>query len=262
MAQKQSILGRISQLTRANVNSLLDKAEDPEKMLDQLVRDYTNSISEAEDSVAQTIGNLRLAEADHAEDVAAAKEWGAKALAASQRADTMRAAGQSAEAEKFDQLARVALGKQISFETEAKQAAPMIASQGETVEKLKTGLVQMKSKLGELQTKRDQLVARQKTAQAQATVQDAVKSISILDPTSEVSRFEEKVRREEARVAGQAELASSSLDAQFEELELDSETLEVEARLAELKGLASGVPATNVLSDPASRLDEPSEQTE
>ncbi len=95
MAQKQSILGRIGQLTRANINALLDKAEDPEKMLDQLVRDYTNSIAEAEDAVAQTIGNLRLAEADHAEDVAAVKEWGAKALAASQKADSFRASGQA-----------------------------------------------------------------------------------------------------------------------------------------------------------------------
>ena len=95
MAQKQSILGRIGQLTRANINALLDKAEDPEKMLDQLVRDYTNSIAEAEDAVAQTIGNLRLAEADHAEDVAAVKEWGSKALAASQKADALRASGQA-----------------------------------------------------------------------------------------------------------------------------------------------------------------------
>ena len=76
MAQRQSILGRIAQLTRANINNILDKAEDPEKMLDQLVRDYTSSIAEAEEAVAQTIGNLRMAEADHAEDVAAAKEWG------------------------------------------------------------------------------------------------------------------------------------------------------------------------------------------
>ena len=102
MAQKQSILGRISQLTRANINSLLDKAEDPQKMLDQLVRDYTSSIAEAEDAVAQTIGNLRLAESDHAEDVAAAKEWGGKALAASQRADTLRTNGQTGEADRFD----------------------------------------------------------------------------------------------------------------------------------------------------------------
>ncbi len=191
MAQKQSILGRISQLTRANINSLLDKAEDPQKMLDQLVRDYTSSIAEAEDAVAQTIGNLRLAESDHAEDVAAAKEWGGKALAASQRADTLRTSGQAGEADRFDQLAKLALTKQISFENEAKQAAPMIASQGETVEKLKVGLVQMRVKLDELKVKRDQLVARAKTAEAQAKVADAVKSIDVLDPTSELSRFEE-----------------------------------------------------------------------
>ncbi|MGZ5374127.1 MAG: PspA/IM30 family protein, partial [Aeromicrobium sp.] len=113
MAQKQSILGRIGQLTRANINSLLDKAEDPDKMLDQLVRDYTSSIAEAEDAVAQTIGNLRLAEADYAEDVDAVKEWGNKALAASKKADSLRTAGQAAEADKFDRLAKVALSKQI-----------------------------------------------------------------------------------------------------------------------------------------------------
>ena len=239
MAQKQSILGRIGQLTRANINALLDKAEDPEKMLDQLVRDYTNSIAEAEDAVAQTIGNLRLAEADHAEDVAAVKEWGAKALAASQKADSLRASGQPAEADKFDQLAKIALSKQIGFETEAKQAAPMIASQNETVEKLKAGLIGMQGKLGELQTKRDQLVARAKMSEAQAKVQDAVKSIDVLDPTSELGRFEDKVRRSEAQVAGQAELNAATADP-WDELEASSTDAEVEARLSELKSLGAG----------------------
>ncbi|MFS0885972.1 PspA/IM30 family protein [Aeromicrobium sp. 179-A 4D2 NHS] len=239
MAQKQSILGRIAQLTKANVNALLDKAEDPQKMLDQMVRDYTNSIAEAEQAVAQTIGNLRLAEADHAEDVAAAKEWGAKALAASSRADQLRAAGQPGEADRYDQLAKVALGKQIQAENEAKAAAPMIAQQSEVVEKLKTGLVGMRGKLTELQSKRDELVARHRTAEAQSQVNDAIKSIDILDPTSELSRYEDRVRRLEANVVGQQELASSSLDAQFAELEADSGQLEIEARLAELKGLGS-----------------------
>jgi phage shock protein A len=226
-------------LTRANINALLDKAEDPEKMLDQLVRDYTNSIAEAEDAVAQTVGNLRLAEADHAEDVAAVKEWGAKALAASQKADSLRTSGQAAEADKFDQLAKIALSKQIGFETEAKQAAPMIASQNETVEKLKAGLIGMQGKLGELQTKRDQLVARAKMSEAQAKVQDAVKSIDVLDPTSELGRFEDKVRRSEAQVAGQAELNAATADP-WDELEASSTDAEVEARLSELKGLGAG----------------------
>ena len=57
---KQTIFGRIAQLTKANINALIDAAEDPEKMLDQMVRDYTNNIREAEAAVAQTIGNLRL----------------------------------------------------------------------------------------------------------------------------------------------------------------------------------------------------------
>ena len=235
MAEKQSILGRITQLAKANINALLDRAEDPQKMLDQLIRDYTNSIADAESAVAQTIGNLRLAEKDHAADVAAAEDWGRKALAASTKADQLRAAGDTAGADKWDNLAKVAIGKQIQFEGEAKESAPMIASQTEVVEKLKAGLNQMKEKLSDLKVRRDQLVARQKSAQAQAQVTDAISSINVLDPTSELSRFEDKVRRQEAMAQGKTELAASSLDAQFAELETDASQIEVEARLAALK---------------------------
>src|SRR6187551_1596743 len=131
---KQSILGRISQLAKANINALLDQAEDPALLLDQLVRDYTNSIAEAESAVAQTIGNLRLLEQDHAEDIAAAADWGRKAIAASAKGDELRAAGNGADADKFDNLARIALSKQLASETEAKDAEPAIASQTDVVE--------------------------------------------------------------------------------------------------------------------------------
>jgi len=232
---KQSILGRVSQLLRANINALLDQAEDPQLMLDQLVRDYTNSIAEAESAVAQTIGNLRLMEQDHKEDVEAAADWGRKALAASGKGDELRSGGNTADADKFDKLAKMAIGKQITAENEAKTAEPTITSQNEVVDKLKAGIDGMRQKLNELTSKRDELVARAKTAQAQNQVADALQSIDVLDPTSELGRFEDKVRREEALVAGKQELAASSLDSQFESLEdLDKET-EVEARLAELK---------------------------
>lgn len=239
MAPKQTVLGRIAQLARANIHAMLDQAEDPEKLLDQMVRDYRGSIVEAEDAIAQTIGNLRLAEQDREEDTRVAGEWEAKALAASRKADELRSAGQADEAERFDALARVAIERQLSADAEVRAAEPMIAAQTEVVDKLKVGLQQMKEKLDELQRTRDQLVARQKSAAAQAQVQDAARSVDLLDPTSEVSRFEEKIRREEARVAGRAELASSSLDAQFEELEDHSRDAEVEARLAELKARGS-----------------------
>jgi len=237
---KQSILGRITQLAKANINALLDSAEDPQVMLDQMVRDYTSSIAEAESAVAQTIGNLRLIEQDHAEDVAAASDWGRKALAASAKADELRSAGNTADADKFDNLAKVALGKQLSAEKEATDAEPTIASQTEVVAKLKQGLDSMREKLSELTSKRNELIARAKTAQAQTQVYESLKSIDILDPTSEISRFEDKIRREEAKVLGQQELAASSLDAQFESLEnLDKQT-EIEARLAQLKLGAGG----------------------
>ena len=219
MAEKQSILGRISTLVRANINALIDQAEDPQLMLDQLVRDYTNSIAEAESAVATTIGNLRLMEQDHDADVAAAQDWGLKAQAASAKADQLRAAGNAADADKFDNLAKVALSKQITSENEAKQAEPTIASQNAVVEQLKTGVQQMHDKLDQLISKRDELVARAKTADAQQQVHDAVKSINVLDPTSELGRFEDKVRRQEAQVAGQQELDASSLDSQFESLD-------------------------------------------
>ncbi|MET7619688.1 PspA/IM30 family protein [Streptomyces sp. NPDC005408] len=232
---KQTILGRVAQLAKANINALLDEAEDPQKMLDQLIRDYTDNIREAEQAVATTIGNLRLMEQDHQEDVDAAKEWGEKALAASRKADELRGAGQSADADKFDNLAKVALGRQLQSEKEAKTAEPTIASQTEVVDKLKSGLDQMKTKLTELQAKRDELVARAKSAQAQNRMMDAAKNINVLDPTSELSRFEDKVRREEAKAMGKQELAASSLDAQFEQLDSLGDSAEIDARLAALK---------------------------
>ncbi|MDO5627840.1 MAG: PspA/IM30 family protein [Mobilicoccus sp.] len=235
MAQKQTILGRVSQLARANINALLDRAEDPEKMLDQLVRDFTNSISEAEEAVAQTIAHVRMLEADHREDVEAAEEWGRKAAAASHKAEELRGSGDSAGADRFDNLAKVAIGRQIQHEQEARDAEPAIASQNATVEQLKGGLTQMKTKLDDLKSRRSALVARARTAEAQDRVQQAVGSINVMDPTSELSRFEQRIRQQEALVQGRAEVASNSIEDQFAELADYGRDSEIEARLASLK---------------------------
>ncbi|MET9921045.1 PspA/IM30 family protein [Streptomyces sp. NPDC059605] len=232
---KQTVLGRVTQLARANINALLDQAEDPQKMLDQLIRDYTANIAEAEQAVATTIGNLRLMEQDRREDVDAAHEWGGKALAASRKADELRAAGAGAEADRFDNLAKVALGRQLRSEKEAETAEPVIAAQTEVVDRLRSGLDRMRDKLTELRAKRDELVARAKTAEAQNRMMDAVRSVDVLDPAGELGRFEDKVRREEARALGKQELAASSLDAQFEQLDALGDSAEIEARLAALK---------------------------
>jgi phage shock protein A len=234
MAQT-TILGRVGQLLRANINSLLDGAEDPEKMLDQLVRDFTNNMSDAEDAVAQTIGNLRMVQDDAKEAGDAATDWGNKAAAASKKADELRAAGNTSDADKFDSLAKLALGRQISFEAQVKTFQTQIDQQSAMVDQLKDGLNKMRVRRDELVQKRDELVARAKMAKAQTQVQTTLKNVSVMDPTSELSQYEEKIRRQEAMAQGMAEVNASSVDEQFASLQGDEDAAEVDARLAALK---------------------------
>ena len=234
MAQT-SILGRIGQLVRANVNAMIDSAEDPEKMLDQLVRDFTSNIAEAEEAVAQTVGNLRLLEDDHREAQQAQGEWGSKASAAARKADEMRTAGNTGEADRFEELAKIALRRQISFENQVKTFESQIQQQTDLTDQLKDGLNKMRVKREELVQKRDELVSRAKMASAQRQVQEAVREVSVMDPTSELNRFEERVRREEAMARGMQEVASSSLEEEFASLEDSDTEAEVEARLASLR---------------------------
>ena len=230
-----TILGRVGQLLRANINSMIDGAEDPEKMLDQLVRDFTNNMSDAQDAVAQTIGNLRMVEDDAKEAGAARDDWASKASAASNKADELRAAGNASDADKFDSLARLALGRQISFEAQIKTFQTQIDQQTALVDQLKDGLNKMRARRDELVQKRDELVARAKMAQAQTQVQTTLKNVSVMDPTSELSQYEDKIRHQEAMARGMAEVNASSIDDQFASLQGDEDKVEVDARLAALK---------------------------
>jgi phage shock protein A len=241
-----TILGRVGQLLRADINSILDGAEDPEKMLDQLVRDFTNNMSQAEDAVAQTIGNLRMVQDDEKEAKAAVDDWGAKAAAASQKADTLRAAGNTSDADKFDSLAKLALGRQISFEDQVRTFDTEIEQQSALVDQLKDGLNKMAVRRDELVQKRDELVARAKMAKAQTQVQTTLKNVSVMDPTSELSQYEEKVRRQEAMAQGMAEVNANSVDEQFASLQGDENAAEIDTRLAALKAgnAAPALPAS------------------
>ena len=230
----QSILGRMGQLIRANVSAILDSVEDPEVMLDQLIRDYTDSIAEVERTVAQTVGNLRLLEEDQHEAAEALREWGDKAAAASRKADELRGEG-GVEADRFDDLAKIALRRQISYEQQSQSLTNQVMQQRALTEQLKTGLYKLRAKREELVSKRDELVSRAKMAHAQIQVQQAVKSVSVMDPTSELGRFEERIRRQEALARGMEEVSADSVDEQFAQLEKSEDELEVEARLAALK---------------------------
>ncbi|MEU9100946.1 PspA/IM30 family protein [Streptomyces sp. NPDC048361] len=230
MSDKQSVLGRVVRLSTTDIGALVERAGDPRAVLDRLVHDYTDAIADAERAVSTTLGTLRLLEQDHAEDVRADGEWGARARAVSRKADVLRAAGSDAAADTFDRLAKVALARQLRSEREAMAAEPAIAAQRDLVARLGAALDGMRTRLGELKSQHEGVRALSRTAAA-------VESVNVLDTTTELGRFEDKVRREEAKLAGQ-EVGASCLDSEFEQYERPEspgDTAEVEARLAALK---------------------------
>ncbi|HVL97686.1 MAG TPA: PspA/IM30 family protein [Egibacteraceae bacterium] len=232
----RTVIGRIGQLVRANVSALLDGADDPEKMLDQLLRDFSASIAEAESAVAQTVGNLRLLEDDRDEAREAAEEWGRKAAAAAARAEQLAAEG-SPDADRFTELARVALRRQIGYEKQVETFSTQIAQQEGLATQLRSGLDKVRAKHEDLVRRRDELVSRARAAEARTKMHESVHSV--LDPGAELGRFEEHVRRQEAEVLGMEEVSAYSLEAQREGLEELGDDTEVQRRLDALRASGS-----------------------
>ena len=212
------LLDRISMLVRSNVNDLMDRAENPEKTLDQVIRDMADAITKAKSQVAETIAQKNLIASNLESAQKLSNEWGTKA--------------QLAVAKGADDLAREALRRKKDYDANAQVYGSQLASQTEVVDKLKGDLQALQSKYEDVVRNRDVLIARHRTAQAQQKVQQTAAALQGIDPTSELSRMEEKIRMEEARARASAELNESSLDRQFQALEADSD---VEDELAALK---------------------------
>ncbi len=218
------ILDRVSRLVRANVNELVDRAEDPEKMIDQILRDMQSNISTARTQVAAMIAQEKELEADLNEVRQLSAEWATKA----QRA---------VDAGK-DDLAREALRRKRDNDENTSVYRQTHDSQKQTVEKLKQQLGLLESKYQTTLSQRDSLVARQRRAKASMQVTEFTSTLSPLDASGELDRMERKIRDNEAQTEALAELGTDSFDAQFRELDYD---LDLERELEALKGGSSPV---------------------
>jgi len=214
-----AILDRLSRLIRANINDLIDQAEDPEKMIDQILRDMQTNITTARAQVASMIAQEKELEADLQESEQLVNEWNAKAKRA-------------VEAGK-DDLAREALRRKHDAAANLEIYREQYTTQQHTVEKLKQQLQLLESKYQSTLSQRDSLIARQRRAKAQQAVAERVTTLSPLDASSELERMERKIRSNEARAAATIEMEDTSLDSQFRELDYD---LEIEKELEALKG--------------------------
>jgi phage shock protein A len=219
-------MDRLSRLIRANVNDLIDSAEDPEKMIDQILRDMQESISMARTQVAAMIAQEKELELDAAETKKLASEWGRKAE---------RAVGAGK-----DDLAREALRRKRDNEENSTIYTEQLAVQSQAVAKLKDQLRQLEAKYQTTLGARDTLIARQRRAKAQRQVAEAVVVFTPLDPSSELDRMERKIRSEEAHAMAALEIGEDSYEAQFQALNSESD---VEDELQALKkSLGSGSP--------------------
>ena len=219
------ILDRVSTILRANINALLDQAEDPEKALDQLIRDMADAIGQARGTVAEMIAQEKLMEADMERNANLAREWGQKAeLAVSRGADD---------------LAKEALRRKIDYEKNSQAYSTQLQAQSDVVAKLKHDLEQLESKYESAVRNREAMIARHRRALAQQKVAHTAAQLTTVDPTSELARMEERIRMEEARAAALTEVHSrpTSLEDKFAALEQDDD---LERQLADLKGKVRG----------------------
>jgi phage shock protein A len=213
------MIERVSQLVLANINDLLDRAEDPEKMLNQLLRDMETQLRHAREHVAEMVGQQKLLESHVALYQRRSREF---TSAARRQADANR-----------DDLACESLLRR-------RDAVAMVAIYESQLETQQEAVTVLKRQLGALERKyrttlgqRDMLIARERRARAQISVARSLAKWEPFDPASELERMERRIMASEARGAALSEMATMSLDAQMSELEAD---LDIQSELALLKG--------------------------
>jgi phage shock protein A len=204
------ILDRIRTVLKSNINALISKAEDPEKMLNQLIIDMNENLLEAKKQVAMAIADEKKLERQSLENKGQAEEWERKAMLAVK-------AGK-------DDLAKEALLRKQEYEGYASSFQKEFENQHTSVEQLKDALRQLQGKIEEASRKKNLLVARAKRAEAQKQIQQTMGSLSGTSSFDTFDRMTQKVDQIEAEAEAMKELgtvggADQKLEDKFKELE-------------------------------------------
>ena len=213
------ILDRISVILRANINDLLTRAEDPEKIINQTLLDMRQAQYEARMEVAQAIAEGKKLERDYLEQASESESWLVKAE-------------KSLEQGRED-LAREALKRKTASFDLSLGLKEQFDAHEQMVDKLKLQLRALDAKINDAERKRQIIIARQKRLEAQASIGAAMGQTDTRKAFEAFERMEDKVDALEDSLAAEAELADDlSLDEEFAALETDSR---VEDELAALK---------------------------
>src|SRR6266567_8922970 len=222
------VLDRVSTLIRANINDLINKAEDPEKVIRQLILDMNNQLIQVKTQVAAAIADERLLQKRYEDNQKRADEWQRKA--------------ELAVTNSQDELAKEALLRRRSFQETADGFKEQWTQQAAQVEQLKDALTQLEAKINEAQTKKDLLIARSRRAKAETNIRQTLANADSSSALGEFGRMEEKVEEQEARAKAYAELDEDTLDQRFKQMEQEDDIgKELEALKAKV-GSKPGAP--------------------
>jgi len=213
-----ALLERVSTLVRANLNDLIDQAEEPEKMIKQVILDMQNQLLQVKTQVAIAIADQHLLEKKQKENEDKVAEWMRKAELAVDK--------------KEDDLARASLQRVESYRELSESFMQQVADQKAQVENLKTALRQLDHKLTEAKAKADLLIARQHRARAVGKASDAKLNIGDGAKAAAFDRMKHKVARTEAVSQAKAELAVDDVEDRLAALEKEDR---IEQLLSELK---------------------------
>ena len=220
-----SIFDRIGTILRANLNDLLTRAEDPEKIINQTLMDMRQAQYEARMEVAQAIAEGKKLERDYQANANEGGSWLVKA--------------EQALKQEREDLAREALKRKTASEDLASGLKEQLDAHNAMVEKLKMQLRALDAKIEEAERKRQLIIARQKRVEAQRSVSGAMAKTDTRKAFEAFERMEGKVAAMEDQVSAEEELVKDlSLDDEFAALEADTR---VDDELAALKArLGSG----------------------
>lgn len=212
------LFDRIFRVVRANFNSLVSAAEDPEKILEQAVMDLQEDLVQLRQAVAGAIASQKRTERQCAQTQSNADEWYRRAQLALQKGD--------------ENLAREALSRRKTYQETAKALSGQIEQQTVIVSQLKQNMRVLESKIADAKTKKDMYIARARSARASEKLNELVGHIDAGATVNAFERMEEKVLQLEARSQAIADLGADTLEKQFASLEGSTD---VDAELATMK---------------------------
>lgn len=213
-----ALLERVSTLIRANLNDLVDKAEDPEKMIKQLILDMENQLLQVKTQVAISIADQHVLEGKQKENDENEKQWRRRAELAVDKGD--------------DALARSALERSLSYKNMAESFQQQVEDQKTQVENLKNALLKLQQKLAEAQAKSDVLIAQHRRSRALGKATDAGRTMGDRSAAAAFDRMKNKVRHSEAAAQASSELAADNVEERFAAMEKQEE---IDRLLEEIK---------------------------